>query len=486
MDTPKTRFAPSPTGYLHIGNLRSALYAYLFAKKNNGTFVLRIEDTDQARTISGATEGLINMLTLFGLHYDEGPIFEGDTLAEKGKNGPYIQSKRSEIYKKYAKELVANSAAYPCFCKKERLNDMRSSQEKKGLPVKYDKQCAHLAKEVVEEKLKNNEPHVIRLNVTPGEIITFYDVVRGKVEINSSDIDDQVLLKSDGHATYHLANVVDDHLMDITHVIRGEEWLPSTPKHILIYQAFEWKPPKFAHLPLVLNPDKSKLSKRQGNVAVEDYLREGYLKEALTNFIAFLGWNPKNDRELFTLKELEEVFSLKSINKSGAVFNVEKLNWYNKQYIKKLSDNEFVDTAKPFLMMYDDNDQEIVKKAILLEKDRIEKFSDLADAIAFFFAPPEYDVSLLSWKKITANDAQKNLTKLLPVLESISDNDYTKDALEKTIFAFLKENNYKVGEFLWPLRVALSGKKFSPGPFEIADILGKNETLKRVEDSRQK
>ncbi|MBU1167327.1 glutamate--tRNA ligase [Patescibacteria group bacterium] len=482
----KTRFAPSPTGYVHIGNLRSALYAYLYAKSTGGQFVLRIEDTDQSRKVEGAMENLINVLNEFGLVYDEGPYFENGKLKEKGDHGPYIQSERSELYKKYADQLVKEGKAYFCFCTQERLTEMRAKQEKLNKAPKYDKCCANLAKEEIDKKIKEGLPNVVRLKVTPGEVIEFEDLVRGKVQVSSNEIDDQVLLKSDGLPTYHLANVVDDHLMEITHVIRAEEWLPSTPKHLLIYRALGWKPPKFAHLPLVLNPDKSKLSKRHGSVSVEDFLKQGYLKEALLNFIAFLGWNPKDDREIMSLKELEKAFSLKGVNKSGAVFNLDKLNWINKQYLKNLSDDDFFALSKPFLSDYQEADQDILKKACLLEKERIEKLEDLSGEISFVFKLPDYDSSLLQWKKLSLKEVKKNLKIMQEFFTDIEAGEWSEKNLEQKTISFIKENNYQVGDMLWPTRVALSGKKNSPGPFEIAALLGKDETLSRFEAGVQK
>ncbi len=336
----RVRFAPSPTGFLHVGGLRTALYNYLFAKKNNGKFVLRIEDTDQSRFVEGAVEKLVDSLKWVGLNYDEGPNIEGNY-------SPYFQSKRLEIYQNYIKELINKKKAYYCFCTPERLTALREEQQRQKLPqAKYDKHCLHLSDEEIIEKLQNNAPHVIRLNVEPNQIVRFNDHVRGTVEFNTDNIDDQVLIKSDGYPTYHLANVIDDHLMEISHVIRGEEWLSSTPKHVLMYKFFEWDLPEFAHLPLLLNPDKSKLSKRQGDVAVEDYRDKGYLKEALINFVALLGWNFGDDQEYYLLNEMIEKFSLERVNKAGAVFNIEKLDWLNGLHIRNKSNEEILPLFK--------------------------------------------------------------------------------------------------------------------------------------------
>jgi len=329
----KTRFAPSPTGYLHVGGLRTALYAYLFARQNKGIFALRIEDTDQKRYVEGAVESLQNALKFFDLNWDEGPIF---------------QSKRTEIYMKYAKQLVEGGHAYPCFCTAERLDEMRKQQEANKQPPKYDRLCLNLSKEECRVRAEAGEPYVIRQRI-PQELLIFNDLVRGEMKFHGKDVDDQVLIKSDGYPTYHLANVVDDHEMEVTHVIRGEEWLPSTPKHVWLYQAFGWTPPAFAHLPLLLNPDRSKLSKRQGDVAAEDFLKRGYLKEAMINFIAFLGWNPGTEEEFFTLDELVDRFSLDRVQKAGAVFNLEKLDFLNGHYMRAKSIEELAALVKPWL-----------------------------------------------------------------------------------------------------------------------------------------
>ena len=328
-ETPRVRFAPSPTGYLHVGGLRTALYNYLFAKRNNGTFVLRIEDTDRNRYVEGAVENLIKALNWAGLNYDEGPEVGGNF-------GPYLQSERLDIYKKYADELIEKGKAYYCFCTPERLKSLKEEQEKQKLPqAKYDKHCLHLSKEEIANNLAAGIAKVVRLNVEQNHTIKFDDIIREHVEFESNNVDDQVLIKSDGYPTYHLANVVDDHLMKITHVIRGEEWLSSTPKHVLLYDAFGWERPIFAHLPLLLNPDRSKLSKRQGDVAVEDYRDKGYLKDALINFVALLGWNAGDDKEFYYMDELIYSFSLERVNKAGAVFDLQKLNWLNAEHLQQ-------------------------------------------------------------------------------------------------------------------------------------------------------
>lgn len=482
----RTRFAPSPTGYLHIGGLRTALYAYFFARNTDGDFILRIEDTDQERKVEGATESLIAIFDEFGIDRDEGPELVNGKISEKGNKDPYIQSERSAIYKKYADMLVEQGKAYYAFETSEELDALRKEQEQKGLPPRYNKASLNLSRETIETYLREGKPYVVRLNVTPGKVVEFNDIVRGKITVNTKDIDDQVLLKSDGHATYHLANVVDDHLMGITHVIRGEEWVPSTPKHILLYEAFGWKPPMFAHLPLILNTDKSKLSKRHGDVAVEDFVKKGYLKSAIINFIMLLGWNPKSNEEIFEIEDFKKIFKLEHINKSGAVFNIEKLNWINKQHIKKLSDDAFFELAKPYLAEFADKNQETLKKALLLEKERIATLVEIPESIEFIFNLPDYQADLLSWKKISVQEAKSNLGEVYELIKDLNESSYTQEELNRVVYSYIKEAEKKVGSVLWPLRVALSGKEKSPGPYEIAEAIGKDQTLERIQIALKK
>lgn len=497
LKTVRVRFAPSPTGYLHVGSLRTALYNYLFAKKHGGSFVLRIEDTDQKRLVEDATEKLLETLKIF-FDWDEGVVPMKNESANWrikiqnfGEYGPYVQSERVEIYKKYANDLVEKGKAYPCFCSSERLETVRKEQEMRKEPTRYDGLCRNLSKEEVAERLKENVPHVIRLCVEGTEDIVFDDIVRGKVSFSKKTIDDQVLMKSDGFPTYHLANVVDDHLMGITHVIRGEEWLPSTPKHILLYEAFGWNIPQFAHLPLLLNPDRSKLSKRQGDVAVEDYLAKGYLPEALLNFVALLGWNPGEGKtqEVFSLDELIEVFDLAHVHKGGAVFDVKKLDWLNAQYIKKLSPDEFFSKVVAFLekkpwfeeVLPEQKSADFLKKAFFIEQNRLQKLSDVGDAVKFLFLEPSIDPAMLPWKKNTPEETARALKILQEALKNFLEEDWTKESLEKFL---LETAGEKRGDFLWPLRVALSGEKQSPPPHEIAWVIGKEVTLRRIESAR--
>ncbi|MEI8096926.1 MAG: glutamate--tRNA ligase [Candidatus Moraniibacteriota bacterium] len=499
MSEVRVRFAPSPTGQLHVGSLRTALYDYLFAKKLGGKYVLRIEDTDQSRLVPGALENLINTMDTMGVHHDEGVFIEDGEIIQKGEYGPYVQSERLPIYKEYAEKLIESEKAYYCFCSVSRLAAVREEQTKNKCAPKYDKFCLGLSAEDIEERLSANEPYVIRLNIkeSRGDIV-FDDLIRGKVTIHAKDIDDQVLMKSDGFPTYHLANVVDDHLMHITHVIRGEEWLPSTPKHILLYEAFDWEMPAFAHLSLLLNPDKSKLSKRQGDVAVEDYLKKGYLKETIINFVALLGWNPGdgNTQEIFTLDELVEKFDLSQVHKAGAVFDLKKLDWMNAEYIKKLSLDDLYDCGLPFLetkeffKTWTDNQsegqkKEFVKRVLRIEQDRLTKLSDIGDNNPFFFTNDiSYDTALLNWKQNTAEATKEALKNALETLSSLSDADWeNKELVEKIL---MDKAGDKKGDFLWPLRVALTGVDRSPSPFDVAWVLGKEKSLERINLALQK
>jgi len=480
----RTRFAPSPTGYLHVGGLRTALYSYCFAKKNNGKFILRIEDTDQKRYVEGAIESLLRSLYWAGLVPDEGVSFDDrQNIIQKGDcGGSFKQSERLDIYRRHADELLENGHAYHCFCTEERLEEMRRFQELNKLPTGYDGQCSHLDPVEAKKRASAGEKNVIRMKMPKEGKTAFNDLVRGDVEFQNALIDDQVLVKADGFPTYHLAVVVDDHYMNVTHIIRGEEWLSSVPKHLQLYKYFGWETPLMAHIPLILNPDKSKLSKRQGDVAVEDYIKKGYLKEAIINFIAFLGWNPGDDRELFTLEELVNEFTLEKVGKSGAVFNLEKLDWFNREYMKKKSIEELADLALPFFGENEQKifDQEQFVKIIGLEKERVTTLAELPEALKFVFKLPKYEKDMLVWKKSTSDELVKVLPALNDYLNTISVQDWTKEKLEIQIGEWVKEKGYSVGSVMWPLRVALSGQEKSPGPFEIADALGKDESLKRV------
>lgn len=501
----RVRFAPSPTGFMHVGNFRSALYDYLFAKKHDGKFVLRIEDTDQKRFVEGAVESLVSSLKFMDISWDEGVYLSDEKIEEAEKTeslnypgiveaggfGPYIQSERLEIYTKYAQQLLQEGKAYYCFCEPERLEKMRKQQMKDKQAPMYDRFCLKsLTPEQINEKLAQNCPATIRLKVPENQTIEFQDVVRGKVSFNTSNVDDQVLIKSDGFPTYHLANVVDDHLMGITHVIRGEEWLPSTPKHILLYQAFGWEVPTFGHLPLLLNPDRTKLSKRQGDVALEDYLKKGYLKEALINFVALLGWNPGegSTQEIFTLQELIEKFDLAKVHKAGAVFDVKKLDWINSQYIKKLDIDQLYAYAMPYFEkkeLYFGASEKIqteayIKRVLKIEQERLNRLDEVGDADPYFFGPIKYDKQLLIWKDMSKEDLSASLMKSLSVLENLNEQDWSLGNLEKKL---LEAAGEKRGDLLWPLRAALTGAQKSPSPFEVAWVLGREESIKRLNDA---
>ena len=479
----RTRFAPSPTGFMHVGNLRTALYAYLVAKKSGGSFVLRIEDTDQKRIVKGTLEEIISALNWSGIEIDEGVCLDkNNTIVEKGELGPYFQSKRLNLYKKYADELVEKGHAYPCFCTSERLKELRESQQKNGQPPMYDKKCLSLSKQEGRSKIEAGEQHVIRLNVPHDKLIELNDQVYGKVSVKGSTIDDQVLMKSDGFPTYHLAVVVDDHLMKISHVIRGEDWLPSTPKHVLLYEYFTWNMPAFVHVPNVLGENRKKFSKRQGDVSVEDFIEKGYLPEALVNFLALLGWNPKSQQEYFILSDLEKIFDVKSLHKAGAVFDFKKLNWMNSHYIKQKTDEELLDLCIPHFEKYFKDskikiDREILKKIVHIEKERIKTLFEITDNIEFYFAAPNTDKNMLRWKQMTDEELVASLQKSKKILEAISEKDFVVDILQNKLFTAAGD---KKGELLWPLRVALSGKEKSPSPFEIAWAIGKSEALGRI------
>lgn len=484
----RTRFAPSPTGFVHLGSLRSALYEYLFAKSQGGTFFLRIEDTDQSREVEGSVENLLKVLEWAGIKPDEGVVIGADGKpTELGKFGPYTQSKRLSLYQKYAEELVNKGLAYYCFCTPERLEELRHNQEANKLPTRYDGQCNNLSAAEVAQRLAAGEKHVIRMKIPDNRVVEFNDLIRGTVKVHTKEIDDQVILKADGFPTYHLAAVVDDHLMKSTHIIRAEEWLPSTPKHILLYEYFGWAAPVYAHLPLILNPDKSKLSKRQGDVAVEDYIKAGYLPEALVNYVALLGWNPGTEKEIFSMEELVKEFSFAKVHKAGAVFDIKKLDWMNGEYLKKLPNTKFVQLAKPYLeknvgVIPEGLDLE---KIMILEKERIAKLSEMGEGIKFLFTDDlNYDGASLVWKKSDATGAKANLSLVAEELEKYT--DWSKANLEQSLIEFIKERGLTNGEVLWPLRVALTGQEKSPTPFEVAEILGKEKTLNRINKAIEK
>lgn len=486
-----TRFAPSPTGFLHVGGLRTALYSYLLAKKSGGRFILRIEDTDQARTVPGGVENILTSLSWAGVNPDEGVVSVNGEPSEAGEHGPYTQSHRLDIYKKYADELVEKGNAYYCFCTAERLAQVKEDRQANKLPPGYDGHCKNLSREEVESKLKNGESHVVRLAMPDDGVCTFHDLIRGEVSFKYSDVDDQVLLKSDGFPTYHLAVVVDDHHMQVSHVVRGEEWISSTPKHIYLYECLGWTPTLYAHLPLLLNSDRSKLSKRQGDVAVLDYRDKGYLPEALLNFVAFLGWNPGDEREMFTLDELVSEFSLEKVNKAGAVFNLEKLDWYNREYLKKLDDEKlekYIDTFMPEVARNSANYKNVLPRLMHTLLERISKGSEIADTysenISYFFEKEKIDDGMLVWKSLKDNPNALEITRgyiaeARMILESIPTESWNdREAIKGALWPLTEK--YGRGEVLWPLRVSLSGRDKSPDPFELCYILGREEVLSRI------
>lgn len=464
MPTVRVRFAPSPTGYLHVGGLRTALYNFLFARRNNGVFVLRIEDTDRARFVEGAVDNLIQTLHWAGLQYDE---------------GPYFQSARLALYRDHVDQLLKAGKAYYAFDTAEELDDMRKAQEKAGVPQKHFRRWLTLTPAEVREKLDAGLAAVVRMKVPDGETVVVDDLGRGRVQFSSDLLDDQVLLKSDGFPTYHLANVVDDHLMEISHVIRGEEWLSSTPKHVLLYQYFGWNPPVFAHLPLLLNPDKSKLSKRQGDVAVEEYRAKGYFPEALVNFVALLGWNPGTEQEIFSLQELIQEFSLERVGKAGAVFNIEKLNWMNTAYFRSRSEEQLLTRARPILAEHGMGgfSDDYCRAVILLMKERIDRVEDLVSSAAFFFKDPSsYDDA--SRKKNWKPESGTLLREVSAGLAGLATFDHA--GVETVIRSVAERHGLSAGKLIHPLRLALTGLSIGPGLFEMMVVLGKDACVRRI------
>lgn len=470
----RTRFAPSPTGYMHIGNLRTALYEYLIAKSQGGKFILRIEDTDQERQVEGAVDVIYNTLRMTGLKHDEGPDIGGEY-------GPYVQSERMGMYMDYAKELVEKGEAYYCFCTKERLESLKESNAEGAAFAKYDRHCLGLSKEEVQAKLDAGEPFVIRQKMPDSGTTTFSDVVYGDITVENTELDDQILMKADGFPTYNFANVVDDHLMHITHVVRGSEYLSSTPKYNLLYKAFGWEPPVYVHLPAVMRDAHHKLSKRHGDKSFEDLVREGYVVEAIVNYIALLGWSPSGTQEIFSLKELEENFDMAGLSKSPAIFDIKKLTWMNSEYLKAMDFDKFYALAEPKLKeALGDTDLDLKKIAALLQK-RLETLNDIPGLVEFFKTLPEYGTELYTHKKMKTNDeiALSSLEAALPVLENLE--DWNTTSIHDALMALVGELGIKNGQLLWPVRTALSGEPTSPGgAMELADILGKEESLRRI------
>ena len=474
MSKVRTRFAPSPTGRMHVGNLRTALYAYLVAKHEGGDFILRIEDTDQERYVEGAVDIIYRTLQKTGLIHDEGPD-------KNGGCGPYVQSERQAqgIYLKYAKELIDKGEAYYCFCDKERLEGLKKVVAGKEIHV-YDKHCLHLSKEEVEEKLAAGVPYVIRQNNPTEGTTTFEDEIYGDITVDNAELDDMILIKSDGYPTYNFANVVDDHLMGITHVVRGNEYLSSSPKYNRLYEAFGWEVPVYIHCPLITDENHQKLSKRCGHSSFEDLVEQGFLTEAIVNFVALLGWSPADNQEIMTLEELVEKFDYHHMNKSPAVFDYTKLKWMNGEYIKKMDFDKFYEMALPYIKEVITKDYDLKKIAHMVQT-RIEIFPDIRDHIDFFEELPEYDVAMYTHKKMKTN-AQTSLEvlqEILPVLEA--QEDYSNDALYQTLLKYVEQKGCKNGFVMWPIRTAVSGKQMTPGgATELMEVLGKEESLARI------
>lgn len=474
----RTRFAPSPTGYMHIGNLRTALYTYLIAKKEDGKFILRIEDTDTERYVEGAVDIIFNVLKDTGLNYDEGPDKEGEF-------GPYIQSERKDIYEKYAEELVEKGHAYYCFCTNERLSNLREEASKNKQVFKYDKHCLNLSKEEIQENLSKNIPYVIRQNNPVEGTTTFNDILYGEITVPNFELEDMILLKTDKMPTYNFANVIDDHLMKITHIVRGKEYLSSAPKYQRLYEAFGWEVPVYIHCPHIMKNETEKLSKRNGDASYNDLVEKGYLSEAIINYIALLGWSPDDNQEFFTLEELIKSFNYENISKSSSTFDIKKLTWMNSEYIKKMDNERFYRIARKYL---EDLPSQIDKKLLCeMIKNRIEVINDIPSIIDFLITLPEYDLNIFEHKKMkTTIESSQNVLK--DVIEIFKNTDnYSIENLNSLINDYISSNSYKNGFVLWPIRCALSGKSSSPGgATELAYLMQKDETIKRLETAINK
>ncbi len=472
----RTRFAPSPTGRMHVGNLRTALYEFLIAKHEGGDFILRIEDTDRERYVEGAVDIIYRTLEQTGLIHDEGP--------DKDKGfGPYVQSERqaSGLYMKYAKQLIESGNAYYCFCDKERLAELKTSVGEDGKEITvYDKHCLHLSKEEIQANLDAGKPYVIRINMPTEGTTTFYDELYGEITVENKELDDMILIKSDGYPTYNFANVIDDHLQEITHVVRGNEYISSSPKYQRLYEAFGWESPKYVHLPLITDEEHKKLSKRSGHSSYEDLVEQGFLPEAIVNYIALLGWSPEDNREIFSLDELIEAFDYHKVNKSPSVFDIQKLKWMNGEYIKAMDNDKFYEIAMPYIKETIKKDLDL-KKILDMVKTRIEVFPEIGAMVDFFEELPEYSADMYTHKKMKTNtdNSLEVLKELLPSLEAT--DDYSVDGLHELVFEYIGKKGCKNGQALWPLRTAVSGKQMTPaGAFEIMEVIGKDESIKRI------
>lgn len=478
----RTRFAPSPTGYMHVGNLRTALYAYLMAKSKDGTFILRIEDTDQERYVDGAVDIIYNTLKETGLEWDEGPDIGGPV-------GPYVQSERMGMFKDYALQLVDKGAAYYCFCDKEHLEEVRNIQQASGIAPRYDGHCRNLSKEEVEQKLAAGIPYVIRQKMPTEGTVTFHDLVFGDITVDCSTLDDQIMIKADGMPTYNFANVVDDHTMGITHVIRGNEYLSSTPKYNLLYEAFGWEIPQYIHCAPVMKDATSKLSKRNGDASYQDLIKKGYLKDAVLNYIALLGWSPKGDKEIFSLDELKREFDISGISKSPAIFDPLKLRYINSEYIRALSKEEFYEKALPWIRQTVKSEVADLKELSSVLQTRCEVLSDIPEQVDFIDAMPEYSNDLYTSKKMktTPETSLEALRHVLPVIEAIPADQFTAENIHTALFELIAKLEVKNGYLLWPIRVAVSGKQFTPGGgIELCAVLGKEESVKRIKAAIEK
>ncbi len=480
MSRVRTRFAPSPTGRMHVGNLRTALYAYLIAKHESGDFILRIEDTDQERFVDGALEIIYRTLAKTGLIHDEGPDKDGGY-------GPYVQSERQAqgLYLKYAKQLIEQGDAYYCFCDKERLDSLKQDLDDKEIVV-YDKHCLHLSQEEIDAKLAAGVPHVIRINMPTEGTTTFKDDIYGDISVPNNELDDMILIKSDGYPTYNFANVIDDHLMEITHVVRGNEYLSSAPKYNRLYEAFGWDVPTYVHCPLITDEEHKKLSKRCGHSSYEDLTDQGFLTEAIVNYVALLGWSPEDNREIFSLEELIEAFDYRHMSKSPAVFDTVKLKWMNGEYFKSMDDDRFFEMAEPYIRQTVTKDLDL-KKIASMVKTRIEVLPDIAEHIDFLEELPDYDIQMYTHKKMKTNSetALQVLEEVLPRLEA--QEDYSNDALYEMLSGYVKEKGYKNGFVMWPLRTAVSGKQMTPGgATELMELLGKEESIARIRKGIEK
>ena len=482
----RVRFAPSPTGFVHIGSLRTALYNYLFAKKMGGEYILRVEDTDRTRLVDGAIENMLNGMAWAGVNHTEGVVLgENGEVTQVGPYGPYIQSERLDIYKEHIQTLLDSGKAYYCFCSKERLDEVREKQTEAGETPKYDGHCRDLSKEEIEAKIAAGEEYVIRLRLPENHIIKFTDLVRGETEFNTDELDDQVLIKTDGFPTYHFAVVVDDHMMKITHVIRGEEWISSTPKHVYLYETFGWEAPTFVHLPNILNKEKKKLSKRHGDVAVEDFKKKGYLPEGLVNYVALVGWSPEENKELFTMKELEESFSVERVSKSGGVFDTDKLNWVNQHYIKDASDEYITDLAIPFLIeagyITEEDATErydFIKAMVSVVKEKLQYVKEITEHVNIFFGD-----------KVELEDEEcrefLNLEHISTLINALEEKITAADEISEEFFKAMfkeiqKEHGIKGKNLFMGTRVILTGQMHGPDLPKAAAVIGKETCLNRI------